>query len=799
MAKDRELPSKEASLFRTMIRHYEQKQYKKGVKAADTVLKKVPNHGETLCMKGLLLNSLDRKDEAYALVRRGLQNDLTSHVCWHVYGLLHRSDKNYEEAAKCYLNALKYDKENQQILRDLAVIQIQVRNYKGFKETRRQLLQLKPTLRSNWTALAVAHHMLAEYEAAEKLLTSYEDTLKSPPAKDDMEHSEALLYKNAIIAESGNLDGALTHLDVIEPLVLDKLSVHESRARIYLRQERYEEAKTAYQRLLRRNGESYAYFAAYEQCVGRDKCGAVDMGALQKAYEELEDHFPASDAAKRLALNFLKGDVFERKLKAYLTHHLDRGVPSTFSNIKGLYTSPQRADAILAIATSRLHSPPTNGQVNGSSSSPWTLYFISQHYDHFRDTTNALKYIDQAIDSFDEGAVPLELLLSKARMYKHAGDLSTATSLMQKVRATDLKDRYINTKAAKYLLRKDEYDKAVELLGLFTRNEAKGGAVGDLHDMQCHWFLVESAESFRRTKRPWLALKRYHAIKKVFDDWWDDQHDFHTYSLRKGPIRVYIDMLKWEDGLCNMPYYVRAAIGAIETYIDLFDHPGSAYQTNGSAWEDLSDTQRKKIIKSQKRDDANEEGFALSQTEKPLEDAKVFLAPMQQQAPGLLATHRLTFELAIRQKDYTAALGALRHGYRLDARDADLHVQVARFRLALDQAQAGSGAGAGAEGVADLRAGLEEILPTSLSYQAWNDQFGSENKDPPHVLASLRARQLAQPIHDPEVSTLFACLAQQTLPQTITALHFLSSCKSPRRDEYRQKASQKFAYARAFL
>jgi len=48
---------------------------------------------ETLAMKGLTLNFLGRKDEAYEHVRRGLRNDLTSHVCWHVYGLLQRSDK----------------------------------------------------------------------------------------------------------------------------------------------------------------------------------------------------------------------------------------------------------------------------------------------------------------------------------------------------------------------------------------------------------------------------------------------------------------------------------------------------------------------------------------------------------------------------------------------------------------------------------------------------------------------------------------------------------------------------------
>ena len=64
---------------------------------------------ETLAMKGLALNSLDKKEEAHQLVKRGLAANLLSSVCWHVYGLVHRSDKNYAESIKCYQNALKHD------------------------------------------------------------------------------------------------------------------------------------------------------------------------------------------------------------------------------------------------------------------------------------------------------------------------------------------------------------------------------------------------------------------------------------------------------------------------------------------------------------------------------------------------------------------------------------------------------------------------------------------------------------------------------------------------------------------
>ena len=38
--------------------------------------------------------------------------------------LLHRSDRNYDEAIKCYKQALRIDKDNLTILKDLAQLQV---------------------------------------------------------------------------------------------------------------------------------------------------------------------------------------------------------------------------------------------------------------------------------------------------------------------------------------------------------------------------------------------------------------------------------------------------------------------------------------------------------------------------------------------------------------------------------------------------------------------------------------------------------------------------------------------------
>ena len=172
------------------------KQYKKGVKVADTVLKKFPEHGETLAMKGLLLNSLGQKAEAADLVRRGVKANIRSHVCWHVYGLVQHSDDNFAEAMKCYKNALRIDPGNNTVQRDLALLQIQLRDLPGFLETRQAMLEWRSTNRQNWLAFAVAHHLSGHHDVAAAVLEAYEATVDDETArKEPYETSEVLLYK----------------------------------------------------------------------------------------------------------------------------------------------------------------------------------------------------------------------------------------------------------------------------------------------------------------------------------------------------------------------------------------------------------------------------------------------------------------------------------------------------------------------------------------------------------------------------------------------------------------------------
>jgi tetratricopeptide (TPR) repeat protein len=258
-------------------------------------------------MKALILNSQGKTEEAFALGKVALMKDMKSHVCWHVYGLLWRAAKNYDEAIRAYKQALKLEPDSAQILRDLALLQAQMRDFQGYMESRKLMLQSRPQWRQNWTALAIANHLAGDLENAENILTKYEETLKQPPSKTDIEHSEAALYKNSILAEMGDYQKALDHLETIAKTNLDKTAVMEMRAEYLVKLGKATEAEAAYRALIERNSENSAYYEGLEKSIDMDRSSKDAHKRLTELYAEFEAKYPRADAPRRLPLSFLEG------------------------------------------------------------------------------------------------------------------------------------------------------------------------------------------------------------------------------------------------------------------------------------------------------------------------------------------------------------------------------------------------------------------------------------------------------------------------------------------------------------
>ncbi|KAL0260794.1 hypothetical protein SLS55_004485 [Diplodia seriata] len=747
------LSSKENSLFRQLVKNYETKQYKKGIKAAEQILKKTPNHGDTQAMKALILNSQGQTDEAFALAKVALKNDVKSHICWHVYGILYRSAKNYDEAIKAYKFALRLEPESLQIQRDLATLQIQVRDYQGYIESRRAMLKARPQMRQNWTALAVAFHLAGQLSEAIDILERYEQTLKTPPPRSDIEHSEAALYKNTVMGEKGDFEAALKHLDSIYKANADRTAVMELRAQYLLELDRKPEAEQAYRELLERNAEYRAYYDGLEKSLGLDRSNSENVDKLLEMYKSYADKNPRYDAPTRVPLDFLDGDKFRAAADGYLRRMLGKGVPSTFNNVKALYQDPAKKKAIEELVLG--YESEEHKEANGESAdrfTPAVLYFLAQHYNYHlsRDLAKALDYIDRAIE-LDPKFV--DYTMTKARVWKHYGNTQKAAQIMNEARELDEKDRYINTKCAKYQLRNNENEKAIDTMSKFTRNEAVGGALGDLHDMQCMWYLIEDGEAYYRQGELGLALKRFQAIHDIFGVWEEDQFDFHTFSLRKGQIRAYVDMVRWEDGLRAHPFYTRAAVSAIKIYTLLHDKPELATpQTNGTPGKKTKKPKEEKKSPAKpavdaegvpKKEDTDPQGVALRETASPLEDAMKYVSPLLHSSPKTIEAQNVGFEVFFRRRKWLLALKCLRSAHEIDPENPTLHHQTVRFKHTLNTLPEGEKLEGPVKAVIDSSF---TIIPSGTSPAAFNAAYLKKHSNSAaHMLAGYKARFALDP------------------------------------------------------
>uniref|UniRef100_A0A1A9Z1V2 Uncharacterized protein n=1 Tax=Glossina pallidipes TaxID=7398 RepID=A0A1A9Z1V2_GLOPL len=716
------LPPKESALFRKLMKCYEMKQYKNGLKLAKQILSnpKYTEHGETLAMKGLTLNGLGRREEAYKYVRLGLRNDLRSHVCWHVYGLLQRSDKKYDEAIKCYRNALKCEKDNLQILKDLSLLQIQMRDLEGYKETRHHLFKLRPSQHASWIGFAMSYHLLGDLEMANSILEAFNQSQTSIEPN-DYRHSELLLYQNQILVEAANYQRALEHLVKYENQIVDKLAIQETMGDLYIKLEQHSKAVPIFEGLIRRNPENTFYYSQY--FLAKEISSPEDKLAVYKKFQEI---YPRAMCPKRLPLDDVTGEVFRLVVDDYLRRGLRKGVPPLFVNVRSLHSDPGKTKIIEDLMLQYYENLTRSGHfsrddadknlpVEPASAIVWTMLFLAQHYDYKRETDKALDYINAAIE---HTPTLIELFIAKGRIYKHAGDPIEAYIWLDEAQSMDTADRYINSKCAKYMLRANLVKEAEEICGKFTREGVS--PMENLNEMQCMWFQTECALAYQRMERWGDALKKCHEIDRHFSEIIEDQFDFHTYCMRKMTMRAYVGLLRLEDVLRCHPFYFKAAKCAIEVYIRLYDKPlKSEERIEEIDTENLPPSELKKLrskqrkakkkaelesaqaaqaqikreqhqkSKQQANQDADPEAPQLDELipeklERPedaLEKAIDFLKPLQQLAKDRIETHLLAFEVYSRKNKILLMIQSIKRALALDVE----HPQVQRCILRLIQ------------------------------------------------------------------------------------------------------------------
>ncbi|GAA6062023.1 hypothetical protein JCM10212_005456 [Sporobolomyces blumeae] len=804
---NRYLPKHEAELFRQVLGHYEAKEYQDGLDKAEQILKNHPDHGESLCMKGLFLCCLDQRPQGYEEIKRGVANDQGSHIVWHVYALAFRADKRWEEALDCYKKACEIEKDSLNLLTDLSTLTIHLRRYDEYVDVRRSILRTQPRFRRNWLALAVAQYLARRYADASLTLTHYENMLREMP-KGDVEHGEVLLFHAQVLEDAGRFEQCLDFLTEKSGEIVDRSTYSTQRARLLLKLGRTEPALWAWELLLEENPESKEYIVSTVAAKGAD-CNATTVEGQTQAVQVLDtlsEKYPRSLAIRRLALDLSSGETFRSKAKAYLLSALSKGVPSLFVDVKAMYSHAEKRKVIGEIVETFRRELEEKGAIvtdeagdDDSVESPstylWTLYFLASHYSAVGDQSLALSTLSVA--ERHTPSLP-ELPMLRGRILKRAGDLGRAADAMEEARNLDGQDRGLNCKSVKYLIRAGRTEEAEEVAGLFTKKDAPS-PIEDLVEMQCLWILTEEGNYFLASKQYGKALRRFHQILDTFQDIEEDQYDFHAYCMRKSTLRAYVQMLRFEDKVRDHDKFVQAAKGAVEIYTKMHDDPAAFDSADRSESNGSVEKKDEKPDPLNAYVDKDPLGLELLRTAEPLVEAARFVKPLERARPRDVETWKMSFELALRSGKHLDALRALRtaHAVSKPQETASLVPLVGALAQSVNN-----------DGEATLDASFATALKAEVSAllggaESPAEYVATQSKDtgsrPESALAAAEAWIRLGGKDDAEkVLSQVAASPVASLEQTLRAYDLLRNLSSSHVESFRSSAAQRFPLATAF-
>lgn len=498
-------------------------------------------------------------------------------MCWHVYGLIYRSERNYNEAIKAYKQALRIDTQNIQILKDLALLQIQMRDFEGFAKTQHTILELKPNLKQHWIGFAIAKHLLNDHRGAVNVIDIFLGTLdpssNSPDLSRNYETSELALYKNQILAEiPNNFQEALNHLEQVKDLIVDETSRLERKGYYQLILGHYEEAKLTFEDLFHRGlTENYQVHSGYMCAVlnmdeyvcnivmsKRNQCrnggGSKTLASMVQLTEEQKQillhaytctlmvQYPKSVAMKRISLTLypVGNDEWIHAIEEYMQLNIIRGVPSLGEDLSAFYLVPVQKDDSKPILL-ELTSDPTEIRENEchqhfcriANEYISSLSISSTFHKSSSDVQppSALLWVwylrailfehvaeyTSALQFVDKCLEHTPTLVDvyelKARLLQKDGSLDAAVLCIDKGRELDLQDRYINNQTVKYMLQAGQEKDALDRMALFTRHESDPEQ--NIFDMQVSWYELELAACYERKKDYGRSLKKFGELHGV--------------------------------------------------------------------------------------------------------------------------------------------------------------------------------------------------------------------------------------------------------------------------------------------
>ena len=86
--------------------------------------------------------------------------NLKSAFSWNICAIIAKQRKNPSTAAKNFTQALKFDPQNHQIMREATNLYLFSRDFETHSEYRTKVLYDKPKILMNWSGFIAGHHLV---------------------------------------------------------------------------------------------------------------------------------------------------------------------------------------------------------------------------------------------------------------------------------------------------------------------------------------------------------------------------------------------------------------------------------------------------------------------------------------------------------------------------------------------------------------------------------------------------------------------------------------------------------------
>mmetsp|Transcript_820 Transcript_820/g.1279 ORF Transcript_820/g.1279 Transcript_820/m.1279 type:complete len:797 (+) Transcript_820:29-2419(+) len=665
------LPPAAESKFNSCLKFWEQKKYSKAESSINSLLTKFPESGECLCVKGLIQHSLGKKKEGYETAKRGIEIQPENSIGWKIMGLLSVDEKKFEVACDAFKKASAHDPENMTILKDLALVQIHLKDYKSLLETRKRLYKINNKYLKWWITLSVAYYLNKDYVQALLFLKQYIAQFKAQqPGHEQavkLGRSQLFMYKYRIMKTAGMWSALLEAIPEDKEHVLDDIGVLEYKGEAQLATNQLDDAKKTYSVLLSLNPDCQEYLSAWQQACGlpgktteNPDLTNEQREKLLKVYSDLKIVFPKSLLVQRILLNHVKDEeTFKNEFGLFAKAYLQKSIPSLFSTMKKIYANESKVAYIEDVMLQYKTSLEENGTFPGEdtpqppSTLVWCLNYLAFHYDARGDTKKALETIDAAID---HTPTIVELHLARGRICKHAGALTMAAESMDQARRLDLADRYLNTKSAKFYFRNDDLEKGYEIAEIFAVQNPEG--VFNLHGFQCQWYAMERGDAFFRTGALAAAIEEYAYLMNHYVDFYKDFYDFHDFCFRSLTINSYINMIEYFETNKSHAWYVHSS--EMYTKIWLRVH---ATKANDTPLPDhivkILEEEKANPVKK-KRNFSDDEAYlphgdVIMREKNPLDEASFYVSELEKYANSSPETHALAIQVYTLRNEFKKA------------------------------------------------------------------------------------------------------------------------------------------------